>query len=58
MKNEDNDMSRLKNLVNDRRYPKMIAAIAAMVSVGGTAGAGSLLVALGIGFAIVVTHIR
>lgn len=51
-------MKRLKNAVNDRRFTKMCAALAAMVSVGGSAGAGSLLVALGLGCAIVVTHAR
>ncbi len=51
-------MNRLKNAVNDARFPKMCAALAAMVTVGGAAGAGSLIVALGLGFAIVVTHAR
>lgn len=51
-------MEKLKIAVNDHRFTKMCAALAAMVSVGGAAGAGSLLMALGLGFAIVVTHAR
>ncbi|MEF3090494.1 hypothetical protein [Raoultella scottii] len=51
-------MKRLKNAVNDRRFTKMCASLAAMVSVGGAAGAGSLMMALGFGLAIVVTHAR
>lgn len=51
-------MEKLKNAVNDHRFTKMCTALAAMVTVGGAAGAGSLLVALGIGFAIVVTRAR
>lgn len=51
-------MDRLKKAVNDQRFTKMCAALVAMVSVGGAAGAGSLLMALGFGLAIVVTHAR
>ncbi|WP_404653626.1 hypothetical protein [Raoultella terrigena] len=51
-------MKRLKKAINDHRFSKMCAALAAMVSVGGAAGGGSLLMALGLGFAIVITHIR
>lgn len=51
-------MEKLKAAVNDHRFTKMCAALAAMVSVGGAAGAGSLLMAFGFGLAIVVTHVR
>lgn len=51
-------MEKLKTALNDHRFTKMCAALAAMVSVGGVAGSGSLLVALGLGFAIVATHVR
>lgn len=51
-------MEKLTNAVNDPRFPKMCAALAAMVSVGGAEGSGSLLMALGFGMAIVVTHAR
>ncbi|GEM_PF-4808797 len=51
-------MEKLKTALNDHRFPKMCAALAAMASVGGAAGAGSMLMALGFGMAIVVTHAR
>ncbi|WP_183096647.1 hypothetical protein [Gibbsiella quercinecans] len=51
-------MEELKNAVNDHRFTKMCASLAAMVSVGGVAGAGSLLMSLGFGLAIIVTHAR
>lgn len=51
-------MEKLKTAVNDHRFTKICAALAAMLSVRGTAGAGSLLMALGFGLAIVVTHAR
>lgn len=51
-------MKKLRDAVNNHQFTKMCAALAAMVSVGGAAGAGSLLMALGFGLAIVVTHAR
>lgn len=51
-------MNRLKNVVNERRYSKMRAALVSMVYLGDDIGAGALLVALTMGLAIVVTHIQ
>jgi hypothetical protein len=51
-------MQNLKDAVNDPRFKTMCSRLAVMVSVGGTAGTVPLFMAICLGFAIVITHIR
>ncbi|MBK0000288.1 hypothetical protein [Erwinia sp. S38] len=48
----------MKKLVKDNKFQRMCACLGAMVAVGGDHGAGLLLVAIAMGFSLVITHTR
>lgn len=51
-------MKNLKKLVKHKKFQHMCSCLGTMVAVGGDQGAGLLLVAIAMGFSLVITHTR